>query len=70
MAIAFLALPAEKQYATAQDMRKKTYAFISAVPNPVGVNQELLLHLGVKVSLTSTERCGAERALGKNRWCI
>jgi len=51
-------------------MRKKTYAFISAVPNPVGVNQEVLLHLGVKVSLTSTERCGAERALGKNRWCI
>jgi hypothetical protein len=28
-----------------------TYCFIGAVPNPVGVNQEVLLHLGITASL-------------------
>jgi len=46
MAISLLALPGEKQYATAQD-RKASYAFIGATPNPVGVNQETLLHIGI-----------------------
>ncbi|MCW4055035.1 MAG: PQQ-binding-like beta-propeller repeat protein [Candidatus Bathyarchaeota archaeon] len=46
MAISLLALPGEKQYATAQD-RKTSYAFIGATPNPVGVNQETLLHIGI-----------------------
>jgi len=27
--------------------RKKTYPFIGAIPNPVGVNQEVLLHVGI-----------------------
>ena len=46
MAVSLLALPAEKQTATAQDTRK-SYAFIGATPNPVGVNQETLLHIGI-----------------------
>jgi len=40
MAISLLASPADNQYATAQTA---TYAYINAVPNPVGVNQEVLL---------------------------
>jgi len=32
----------------AQDYKTKTtYAFIGAIPNPVGVNQEVLLHIGI-----------------------
>ena len=40
-----VALPA----ATAQEIEysKTTYAYIGAIPNPVGVNQELLLHVGI-----------------------
>jgi len=35
--------------ATAQqyDQEKTTYAFIGATPNPVGVNQQVLLHVGI-----------------------
>jgi len=29
------------------DFNKSTYAFIGAVPNPAGVNQEVLLHVGI-----------------------
>jgi hypothetical protein len=50
MAISLLALPAEKQTATAQNM-KETYAFIGATPNPVGVNQEVLLHIAITEQL-------------------
>ena len=40
----FVALPA----ATAQKAyTKQTYAFIGATPNPVGVNHETLLHVGI-----------------------
>jgi hypothetical protein len=40
----------------AQDMpRKVTYAFIGAVPNPVGINQPVLLHVGISDQLSSTE---------------
>jgi len=43
-----VALPA----ATAQDVgSKKTYAFLGVVPNPVGVNQQVLLHVGVTQEL-------------------
>jgi len=42
MAISLFALPA----ATAQ-RRNATYAFIGAMPNPVGVTQEVLLHVGI-----------------------
>lgn len=52
MAVALFALPAEKQYATAQTM---TFAYINAVPNPVGVGQEVLLHIGITQQLTSAE---------------
>ena len=34
---------------------KATYAFIGAVPNPVGVNQEVLLHLGIPDPRSSSE---------------
>jgi len=52
MAISLLASPGEKQYATAQTT---TYPYIGAVPNPVGVNQEVLLHIGEIHQLTSAE---------------
>jgi hypothetical protein len=36
------------QVATAQEpSTKETFPFINAVPNPVGVNQEVLLHVGI-----------------------
>jgi outer membrane protein assembly factor BamB len=42
-----IAIPAiSTQVASAQETRV-TYAFIGATPNPVGVNQETLLHLGI-----------------------
>jgi hypothetical protein len=50
MTISLIALPS----ATAQGTRQ-TYPFINAVPNPVGVNQQVYLHVGIKhpLSLTS-----------------
>ncbi|WNZ29179.1 MAG: PQQ-like beta-propeller repeat protein [Candidatus Bathyarchaeota archaeon] len=33
----------------------KSYPYIGAVPNPVGVNQPVLLHVGITAYLTSTE---------------
>ena len=52
MAIALFAIPAEKQYATAQTT---TYPYLGIVPNPVGVGQEVLLHIGITTQLTSAE---------------
>jgi len=49
MVISLVALPS----ATAQGM-EKMYPYIYAVPNPVGINQEVLLHVGVKHPLTNT----------------
>jgi outer membrane protein assembly factor BamB len=47
-----VALPA----VTAQQLdSKKTYAYIGAVPNPVGVNQPVLLHVGISDYLSSVE---------------
>jgi hypothetical protein len=44
MAISLIALPS----ATAQETpTKKTYAYIGAIPNPVGVGEEVLLHVGI-----------------------
>jgi outer membrane protein assembly factor BamB len=43
IAVTLFALP----LATAQPTTKKSYAYIGALPNPVGVNQEVLLHVGV-----------------------
>ncbi|MBN2260513.1 MAG: hypothetical protein JW702_08200, partial [Clostridiales bacterium] len=31
----------------AQTTEKVTHAFIGAIPNPVGVNQQVLLHVGI-----------------------
>ena len=42
IAISLVALPNANAAATA-----KTYAFIGAMPNPVGVNQEVLFHVGI-----------------------
>ena len=50
MAIALLALPAEKHYATAQIT---TWPFIGAIPNPANVGQDVLLHVGITASLGS-----------------
>jgi len=38
-----------------QIQTKKTYSYIGAVPNPVGVNQEVLLHIGMTDALSSVE---------------
>ncbi|MDH5266323.1 MAG: PQQ-binding-like beta-propeller repeat protein, partial [Candidatus Bathyarchaeota archaeon] len=52
MAVSLFALPA----ATAQEYQtKKTYAIIDAVPNPVGVNQEVLINLGITDYLRTAE---------------
>ena len=53
MAISLFALPGEKQTATAQTT---TYAYIGAVPNPVGVGQEVLLHIGEIHQLTTADQ--------------
>lgn len=39
--------------AIAQAQTRKTYAFIGATPNPVGVGQEVLLHVGITQQLQS-----------------
>ncbi len=39
----------------AQAPIKATYAYMGATPNPVGVNQEVLLHVGIFDALPSTE---------------
>jgi outer membrane protein assembly factor BamB len=49
MAVSLVALP----NATAAD-RWQTYAFLGATPNPVGVGQEVLLHVGIKHPLALT----------------
>jgi hypothetical protein len=44
---------------TAQDAdAKKTYAYIGAIPNPAGVGQEVLLHVGITQELQSVEMAG------------
>jgi hypothetical protein len=50
MTISLIALPS-----TTAESTRETYPFINAVPNPVGVNQEVYLHVGIKhpLSLTS-----------------
>jgi len=45
MAISLVALPAAT--AAVPLLTKKTYAYIGATPNPVGVGQETLIHLGI-----------------------
>jgi outer membrane protein assembly factor BamB len=47
-----VALPAVTAQATHE---KKTYAYIGAVPNPVGVDQAVLIHVGITQELSSTE---------------
>jgi outer membrane protein assembly factor BamB len=49
MAVSLVALPA----AIAQPTRE-TFAYLGAVPNPVGVGQEVLLHVGITQQLSST----------------
>ena len=38
----------------AQELTRKTYAFINATPNPVGVGQETLLHVGISEATNGT----------------
>jgi len=35
---------------------KKPYPYLGAVPNPVGINQEVLLHMGITDSRSSVEQ--------------
>jgi hypothetical protein len=64
----------------AQDLKEKTtYAFIGATPNPVGVNQDVLLHVGITdyleiaedgwegLTVTVTDPQGTETVLGPYR---
>ena len=39
---------------TSAATEKKTYAFLGATPNPVGVNQEVLLHIGISEATAGT----------------
>ncbi len=48
--VAYLPVSAQSTYRT-----KKTYAYIGATPNPVGVGQEVLLHVGITDYLLNTE---------------
>jgi len=41
--------------AAAQAQTKATYCFIGATPNPIGVNQQVLLHVGIPDPLTNVE---------------
>ncbi|MEM4733342.1 MAG: hypothetical protein QXD70_02310 [Candidatus Bathyarchaeia archaeon] len=50
IAVSLIVLPAVNAQATMQ-----TYAYIGAVPNPVGVGQEVLLHVGITKELYSSE---------------
>jgi hypothetical protein len=49
-AISMFAMP--QSYAQTQSS-VKTFAFIGATPNPVGVNQETLLHIGISAQLAT-----------------
>jgi hypothetical protein len=49
MTISLVALPT----ATAQVETWQTYAYIGATPNPVGVGQEVLIHVGITTALTN-----------------
>ena len=42
--------------AAAQTQTKETYCFIGVTPNPVGVNQQVLLHVGIPDALSSAEQ--------------
>jgi hypothetical protein len=44
MATSLIALP---DVSAARDFNKKTYAYIGSTPNPVGVGEETLIHLGI-----------------------
>jgi len=46
MAISAVALPTANAQAT-----RKTYCFIGATPNPVGVGQDVLIHIGITLQL-------------------
>ena len=71
MAISLLGLPAANAAATA-----KTYPYIGAMPNPVGVGQEVLFHFGISeasahpqegwegITLTVTRPDGTTETLG------
>jgi len=50
MTVSLFALPAANAQAPPPF---KTYAFIGAMPNPVGVNQEVLIHVGITRELAS-----------------
>ena len=52
MAISLFALPGD-QSATAQTT---TFAYIGAVPNPVGVGQDVLLHIGITQQLNTADQ--------------
>jgi hypothetical protein len=47
-AISLIALPTSNAQST-----RASYAFIGATPNPVGVGQETLLHIGITQQLTN-----------------
>jgi hypothetical protein len=52
MAISLLAMPGEQTSVTGQTA---TYPYIGVLPNPIGVNQEVLLHIGITTQLNSQD---------------
>jgi hypothetical protein len=47
LVLTFSALVITLPTTSAQEVTRETYPYINAVPNPVGVNQEVLLHIGI-----------------------
>ena len=39
--------------ASAADASVKTFPFVGATPNPVGVNQQVLIHIGISAQLST-----------------
>jgi outer membrane protein assembly factor BamB len=53
MAISLFALPAANAQTYVSTGKCTTYAYIGATPNPIGVNQETLLHIGITQQLAN-----------------
>jgi hypothetical protein len=57
LTLTFAAISVVLPAAIAQEVEvttKSTFAYIGAIPNPAGVGQEVLLHIGITESLTTT----------------
>ena len=51
----FAILPTVAQPPAAEEQSLQTYCYLGAIPNPVGVNQQVLLHVGITDYLETAE---------------